>query len=69
MSSNCNFFLKKNKKLGANYVTANNIECKIIVNTTHLLVVERFYFYTTLKLNICGGIEINFAANCPVDGK
>ena len=33
--------------MGANYIKVNNIECKIIVNTTHLLVVERFYFYTT----------------------
>ena len=57
--------------LGANYIKVNNIECKIIVNTTHLLVVERFYFYTTsfkseLNKNLTyGGIEINFAANCP----
>ena len=33
--------------MGANYIIVTNIECKIIVNTTHLLVVERFYFYTT----------------------
>ena len=47
--------------LGANYIKVNNIECKIIVNTTHLLVVERFYFDSEKS----GGIEINFAANCP----
>jgi hypothetical protein len=35
---------------------------KIIVNTTHLLVVERFYYYIPRSR---GGIEINFAANYP----